>query len=100
MTPANSATRREPSVHRDPTIHLFAVGQVVRLRGGYGVFTSRVGDIYRITATLPPSGNALQYRIRNEREQYERVAPEDSLEAMRAAEPGEGDALMDRTFSR
>ncbi|GLK71869.1 hypothetical protein KHC23_14215 [Ancylobacter dichloromethanicus] len=99
MTVAHTPSRRDLTP-RDPTTHLFAIGQVVRLRGGYGVFTSRFGDIYQITGTLPPSGNSLQYRIRNEREQHERVATEDSLEAVRATEPGEGAALMDRTFGR
>ncbi|WP_428029563.1 hypothetical protein [Ancylobacter sp.] len=99
MTVAHTPSRREPAP-RDSTTHLFEVGQVVRLRGGYGIFTSRFGDIYRITATMPPSGSSLQYRIRNEREQHERVATEDSLEAVRATEPGEGVALLDKTFSR
>lgn len=92
--------RSARAIHSEPTTHLFTVGQSVQLRGGYTVFTSRFGDIYRVTGKLPPSGNSLQYRIRNEREQHERVATEDSLEMVRADEPSENAALVDRTFQR
>lgn len=100
MTTQSIPQRSAHPIHSEPTTHLFAVGQTVRLRGGYTVFTSRFGDIYRVTGRLPPSGNSLQYRIRNEREQHERVATEDSLEIFRADEPGEGAALVERTFRR
>lgn len=100
MTIRSIPQHSAPAIDSEPTTHLFAIGQTVRLRGGYTVFTSRFGDIYQITGTLPPSGNSLQYRIRNEREQHERVATEDSLEIFRADEPSENTALVDRTFQR
>ncbi|QFR33063.1 hypothetical protein [Ancylobacter sp. TS-1] len=99
MTDASTGLRSARPVHREAATHRFAIGQTVRLRGGYGVFTSRFGDVYRVTGTLPPSGDSPQYRIRNEREQYERVTTEDSLELFVAAKPGEGATLRDQTFS-
>jgi hypothetical protein len=56
------------------------------------------GDIYRITATLPPRGNSLQYRIRNNDERHERVATQDSLEAVDMSQSGNGATLIERTF--
>ncbi|QIB33535.1 hypothetical protein [Ancylobacter pratisalsi] len=86
------------AISRDAQTHIFVVGQTVRLKGGYGVSASRFGDIYRITGTLPPRENSLQYRIRNESEQYERVTTEDCLELVAAAAPGETGTLRERTF--
>ncbi|MEZ0212522.1 MAG: hypothetical protein ACAH27_06165 [Xanthobacteraceae bacterium] len=84
----------------DVSTHSFTVGQAVRLKGGFGVYASRFGDIYRITGTLPPIGASPQYRIRNEKEQHERVTTEDSLEAVVPGQPGEGAKLADRTFGQ
>jgi hypothetical protein len=78
-------------------MHLFAVGQTVRLKRGFGT-SSNLGDIYRITSTLPPVGRSLQYRIRNDDERYERVVTEDNLEQVRLPAPGDGTALIERTF--
>lgn len=98
MTATSTPQRSARPIQRDATTHLFAMGQTVRLRGGYGVFTSRFGDIYRITGMLPPSGNSLQYRIRNDRELHERVTTEDSLELVLAATPGDDEVLREQTF--
>jgi hypothetical protein len=84
-------TRREASTH------LFAIGQAVRLRGSLGTFIKNA-DIYRITGTLPPQGNALQYRIRNDEERYERVTTEDSLEPVSLPQAGDNATLIKRTF--
>ncbi|GAB4072524.1 hypothetical protein GCM10028812_50590 [Ancylobacter sonchi] len=100
MTTQSNPQRIAYPIRSEPTTRLFAIGQAVRLRGGYSVFTARSGDIYRVIGTLPPSGNSLQCRIRNEREQHERVATEDSLEMVRANVPGESGDLADRTFRR
>lgn len=81
----------------EPAGHLFAVGQAVRLKGGFGI-SPAPGDIYRITATLPPRGNTLQYRIRNDDERYERVATEDSIEAVGTSRSGDISTLTERTF--
>lgn len=77
-------------IRREAATHRFAVGQTVRLKGGPG--TSH----YRITATLPPRGNSLQYRIRNEEERYERVTTEDSIELVDTAAAGA--SLIAKTF--
>lgn len=98
MTATNTAQNSARPIQRDASTHLFTVGQTVRLRGGYGVSSARFGDIYHVTATLPPSGTSLQYRIRNDREQYERVAMEDSLELALAAKMGEAETLLEFTF--
>jgi len=100
MTATSTPQRRARPIQSDAAIHLFAVGQTVRLRGGYGVFTSRFGDIYRITRMLPPSGTSLQYRIRNDRELHERVATEDSLEMVLEDETKEEASLVASTFRR
>lgn len=84
-------------IRHEPAGHLFAVGQVVRLKGGFGMLPA-LGDAYRITATLPPRGNSFQYRIRNDDERYERVATEDSLEPAGASRPGDISTLAERTF--
>jgi hypothetical protein len=84
----------------EPTTHMFTVGQAVRLKGGYGIPSSRIDEIYRVIGTLPPTGNSLQYRLRHERQHYERVATENSLEMVRVEEPTEANALRDRTFAR
>ncbi|MGO4831133.1 hypothetical protein AB4144_02375 [Rhizobiaceae sp. 2RAB30] len=59
--------------------HLFRVGQVVRLKSHLGA-SLKTAEFYRVTGTLPPRDNSMQYRIRNDAERHERVATEDSLE--------------------
>jgi hypothetical protein len=77
--------------------HLFTAGQIVRLKGGFGL-QSQSADTYRITATLPPRGDSQQYRIRNDGEHYERVATQDSLEPVSISPAGPGGALIEGTF--
>lgn len=98
MTATTSPQRSARPIERDGATHQFAIGQTVRLRGGFGATSSRHGDVYKITGKLPPLGNSAQYRIRNEGEQHERVATEDSLEAVAVVKMGEGAALRARTF--
>jgi hypothetical protein len=85
-----------PIQHGAPA-RLFDIGQAVRLKGGVGL-GPKTGEIYRVTATLPPKGNSLQYRIRSEGESHERVVTEDSLERIAASAPDSGAALIERTF--
>jgi len=66
---------------RDSAVHLFKVGQSVRLKNGFER-PPRAADVYRITDKLPPSGGSPQYRIRSDNERHERMATEDSLEAV------------------
>jgi hypothetical protein len=98
MTAASPLQSHPRPIRRDPTAHLFNVGQAVRLKGGFGQpFQS--AEIYRITGTLPPRGESPQYRIRSDDERHERVTTQDSLEPVRISPAGDGDAtLMERTF--
>lgn len=88
--------RNARPVRREAATHLFAVGLAVRLKGGFGTFP-KTAEIYRITATLPPRGDSLQYRIRSDGELHERVATQDSLEPVDTS-PGDTITLIERTF--
>jgi hypothetical protein len=77
--------------------HLFTAGQLVRLKGGFGL-QSQSAATYRITGTLPPRGDSQQYRVRNEAEHYDRVATQDSLEAVSITPAGPSGALIEGTF--
>lgn len=78
-------------------MHLFAIGQMVRLRGGLGM--PRAGaDIFLITGTLPPCGDSLQYRIRNDEERHERVTTQDNIEPISTQALGEASTLIEKTF--
>ena len=66
--------KRVPSAPQ--ATHEFRIGQAVRLRGGF----VRSGEVFLITALLPPVGDSPQYRIRNNEERFERVATQTSLE--------------------
>ena len=65
------------------TKHIYLIGQSVRLGARAGISLDPT-EIYTVTALLPPVGEDLQYRIRNEREKHERVAVEHQ---MRIVEP-------------
>ena len=80
----------------DPT-HLYAIGQAVRLRGGFG-HSATSSDIYHITSLLPSHGGSLQYRIRNDEERHERVATQDSLKSVSMPLSGGEGTLIERTF--
>lgn len=94
----SSTPPRGASSERRPggSTHAFAVGQSVRLKGGFG--RPRLPEIYLITATLPARGDQPQYRIRCEGERYERVATQDHLEAASIVAAGENASLIERTF--
>ncbi len=98
MTATSVPQHRSPARHAAAT-HVFAIGQTVRMRGNFGTFP-KTAEAYRITATLPPRGGSFQYRIRNDDERYERMATEDSLEAMLVPPADEGPALIERTFGQ
>lgn len=95
---STNSTRRtiRPPRHEAPA-HLFAIGQAVRLRGGF-VRPASPADIYRITGTLPARGGSLQYRIRNDDERHERVTTQDSLEPVDMSQSDSGTTLIERTF--
>ena len=81
---------------RGPAVHLYNVGQAVRLNSEF-IHPFMTEGIYHIVCTLPPSRGVPQYRIRNHSEGYERVTTQDQLE------PGSGSGsqastLLERTF--
>ena len=93
MTPATIGHRtRLP--RREAPMHLFAIGQNVRLKSGFARMTMPA-DIYRVTGTLPPRGNSPQYRIRSDEERHERVMTQDDLEAVGIQSDS---SLIERTF--
>lgn len=66
------------------TSHIFAIGQCVNLRRT-GATATKPLEVFVIRALLPPlgggaSGLEFQYRIKSERESYERVAVEHQLQ--------------------
>jgi hypothetical protein len=75
---------------------LFTSGQDVRLKNAF----LQAGNVYRITASLPPNGASPQYRIRNENEKFERMAAEADLELVSAPQSSEGDASIEKLFGR
>jgi len=89
--------RKARPIHHGAAARLFDVGQAVRLKGGLSL-GPKAGEIYRVTATLPPRGNILQYRIRSEGEPHERVVTEDSLVLADTSLSGDDTTLIERTF--
>jgi hypothetical protein len=59
--------------------HRFHIGQMVRLSGGFQLRIAVAGD-YKVLSQLPSRDGELQYRIKSNREPYERVVKEDELE--------------------
>lgn len=96
MISTRTLQRSRRPIRHDVAIHLFAVGQAVRLKSGFGR-PALPGEIYHVTATLPPRGDSLQYRIRNDDERYERVTTQDSLEPVSLSQSS-GATLIERTF--
>lgn len=97
MTATSFIQRTARQFRREVPTHLFAVGQSVKLKGGFAR-PALAADIYRITGVLPPRGDSLQYRIRNDDERHERVTTEDSLEPVDISPSGSGASLVERTF--
>jgi hypothetical protein len=97
MTPTSTLQRAPRPIRHAAATHLFAIGQTVRMRGGFGTFP-RTAEIYHITGTLPPRGDSPQYRIRNDDERHERVTTQDSLEPVDISTPSDGAILIERTF--
>jgi hypothetical protein len=81
----------------EAAIHLFHIGQVVRMKSRFGI-SPKSAEIYRVTATLPPRDNSPQYRIRSDDERHDRVATEDNLEPAGFPATGNGMTLIERTF--
>jgi len=95
VSPLKIAARDAPAARREAATHLFAVGQTVRFKGGFGLKTDPT-EIYRITRTLPSQGTSPQYRIRSDGERHERVTSQEDLEGIPSnTEQG---SLLERTF--
>ena len=92
VTITNNPPPNARPVRRDAAIHLFAVGQAVRMKVGLGGSTLS-SDIYHITGTLPPRGDSPQYRIRNDHERHERVITQASIEPLDMSRSGGGPTL-------
>jgi hypothetical protein len=88
MTTTSILQRNARRIRREAATHLFTIGQVVRLKSGFGR-VSQAADIYHITSTLPPRGDSPQYRIRNDDERHERAG---------ISQSGDGETLIERTF--
>jgi hypothetical protein len=86
-----------PARRTTPT-HQFEVGQPVRLTGGGWLSSVKPSELFLVTATLPPRGDVLQYRIRSETERHERVATQDSLEAVDMSLASGTATLLEMTF--
>lgn len=100
MSTTTTRNRNAPLARGDTAIHLFAVGQTVRLKSAFTISASKSSGIYRITRRLPPEGSLVQYRIRNDDEPHERVASQDSLEVVKK-QPSESDGVfISGTFDR
>ncbi len=97
MTIINNSPPTARSVRRDAAIHLFAVGQAVRMKVGLGGATLS-SDIYHITGTLPPRGDSPQYRIRNDDERHERVITQARIEPVDMPQSDGGATLLETTF--
>ncbi len=97
MTTINNPPPTARPVRGDEATHQFAIGQAVRMRGGLGGSTLS-SDIYHVTATLPPRGDSLQYRIRNDDERHERVITQESIEPVANSRSGHGSSLLETTF--
>jgi len=59
-----------------PAGHRFAIGSLVRLVR----LRNAVPGLYEILALLPEREGELQYRVKSEREPYQRIIKEDDLE--------------------
>ena len=70
------------------------LGQAVRLKGG--MWPS--GNVYLITAKLPPSGDSPQYRIRNDTEKFERMATQANLELANPSTDDQGVIAIEKSF--
>lgn len=89
--------RARRAQRRIATAHLYAVGQVVRMRQA-GPRTSRTAEVFRITATLPADDGGPQYRLRNTTEKFERVVAQATIEPFTPSPSAAPVALAETVF--
>lgn len=82
---------------RVSTMHLYDLGQPVKLRNGLGG-KNLSAEIYRVTGKLPVSNDLPQYRIRSDEEPYERMAAQDQLEPITDTTTDPNATLIEKTF--
>jgi len=66
-------------LEQNMTTHKFPVGQALHFSPGPGEDSKSKG-CYKVVRQLPETGNMLQYRIKNEMDEQERIVREDQLE--------------------
>lgn len=98
MTTPDTKRDARPT-YREAETHVFAIGQAVRLKGGFRQ-PALLAGIFRITALLPATEGQPQYRIRNDDERHERVTTQDNLEPVRKPSAGQGTGLAEQTFGQ
>ncbi|MGQ2908602.1 MAG: hypothetical protein ACT6QU_11680 [Aliihoeflea sp.] len=76
--------RAERSARAQPT-HRFSVGQIVHLKTWFAM-PLQTDESFSVTGCMPLRNNEFQYRIRAESERYDRVAGEEALELVEAAD--------------
>jgi hypothetical protein len=67
------------NLHNAPLVHRFSVGAMVRLSRSSPLPNAVTGP-YEVLATLPERDGDLQYRIKSDREPFQRITTEDELE--------------------
>lgn len=92
-----AAARKLAAFPKRPVIHVFKIGQAVKLMRGFGHHPQNT-NLYRVVGALPPLGASFQYRIRSDHERHERIALEDDLEAVRMPAHGKGGAHAAAVF--
>lgn len=78
--------------------HLYVIGQTVKPRRSLPMSVGHPAEIYHITAALPASGDVLQYRIRSDNENFDRVVTQDLVEPAVSRQSRSGSTLLTETF--
>jgi hypothetical protein len=91
LSPTTLARRFARTSPPNSATHVFEVGAAVRLKRA----AWKSGDVYHVTARLPPIDEMPQYRIHSDEERFERVVRQDELEDATASA---GESLIDKAF--
>jgi hypothetical protein len=77
-TDTSKVSRQEPLPNREVATHKYSVGAYVL----HSVGVRSTKEMFKVTRLLPDGGAGFQYRIKGEREGFERVVTESSLEGI------------------